>query len=213
MVLKRKLDRLPSLAVRIGTCEIAEALCGEETPRVFVGGTAYNFLNVYRPVSLLPDERCIPLSESPVHSLEFKTETEACAAFAILSSRLTFWLWHVLGDGFHLAGWFYKSIPFGRDSFTPDDFASLSRLGDLLWRKLQGYRFTSVNGGRQTIGFRPLACNEERDAIDMILVKAAGLKDEFATELRSFVQKNAIVDSTDERRNHIRKHFSENITR
>ena len=213
MALKRKLDRFPSLTLRIGTCAVAEALNGEETPKVFVGGTAYNFLNVYRPVCLLPDERGIPLSESPVHSLEFKTESEACAAFAILSSRLTFWLWHVLGDGFHVAGWLYKSIPFGRDSFTKDEFNSLSRLGDGLWRKLQEHRYTSVNGGRQTVGFRPLACNEDRDAIDIILAKAAGLKEEFVSELRSFVQKNAVVDSTDERRNHMRKHFAETITR
>ena len=213
LILKRKVDRLPSLAVRIGTCGVAEALGGEESPKVFVGGTAYNFLNVYRPVSLLPDEHCFPLSESPVHSLEFKTEAEARAAFAILSSRLTFWLWHVLGDGFHVAGWLYKSIPFGRDSFAKDDFDSLSRLGDLLWQKLQGHRFTSVNGGRQTVGFRPLACNEERDAIDMILARVAGLKEEFVTELRSFVEKNAVVDSTDERRKHMRKHFAETITR
>jgi hypothetical protein len=213
LVLKRKVDRLPSLAVRIGTCGVAEALSGEESPKVFIGGTAYNFLNVYRPVSLLPDEHCVPLSESPIHSLEFKTEAEARAAFAILSSRLTFWLWHVLGDGFHVAGWLYKSIPFGRDSFTKDDFDSLSRLGDLLWLKLQDHRFTSVNGGRQTVGFRPLACNEERDAIDLILTRVAGLKEEFVTELRSFVEKNAVVDSTDERRKHMRKHFAENITR
>jgi hypothetical protein len=119
----------------------------------------------------------------------------------------------VLGDGFHVAGWLYKSIPFGRDSFAKDEFDSLSLLGDGLWRKLQDHRFTSVNGGRQTVGFRPLACNDERDAIDTILAKAAGLKEEFVTELRSFVQKNAVVDSTDERRNHMRKHFAETITR
>ena len=213
MTLKRRHDRLPSLALRIGTCEIAEALNGEKSPKVFVGGTAYNFLNVYRPVCLLPDEHGIPLSESPVHSLEFKTEAEARAAFAILSSRLTFWLWHVLGDGFHVAGWLYKSIPFGGDSFAKDEFDSLSRLGDVLWGKLQGHRFTSVNGGRQTVGFRPLACNEERDAIDTILANAASLKEEFVTELRSFVQKNAVVDSTDKRRNHMRKYFAETITR
>jgi len=213
MALKRKFDRFPSLALRIGTCEVAEALSGEESPKIFVGGTAYNFLNIYRPVCLLPDEYGIPLSESPVHCLEFNTEAEARAAFAILSSRLTFWLWHVLGDGFHVAAWLYKSIPFGKMSFAKDEFDSLSLLGDALWRKLQNHRFTSLNGGRQTVGFRPLACNEERDAIDMILAKAAGLNETFTTELRSFVQNNAVVDSTDERRKHMRKHFAEHLTR
>jgi hypothetical protein len=213
MALKRRVDQFPSLTLRIGTCAPAEALSAEKSPKCFVGGTAYNFLNVYRPARLLPDERDIPLSENPVHRLEFKSEADARAGFAILSSRLTFWLWHVLGDGFHVGSWLLKTLPFGRDSFAKDELASLSNLGEALWGKLQDHRFTSVNGGRQTVAFRPLACNDERDAIDTILVKAAGLKEVFVTELRSFVRENAVVDSTDERRDHVGKHFTESMKR
>lgn len=208
MTLRWRLDRLPSLTLRIGTCEPAEALTGANAPKVFVGGTAYNFLNVYRPTALLQGEYDFPLSESSVHCLEFKNEAEASVAFAILSSRLVFWLWHVLGDGFHVASWLFKVIPFGRDSFTRDEFNSLLHLGNTLWLKLQNYRFISLNGGRQTIGFRPLACHEERDDMDTILSKVAGFNDRFATELRRFVQENAVVDLTDERRSHIKLHFT-----
>ena len=152
------------------------------------------------------------LSESRVHCLEFKSEAEARTAFAILSSRLSFWLWHVLGDGFHVAGWLFNEIPFGRGSFAVGDFESLATLGDALWQKLQGHRFTSLNAGRLTVGFRPLACHRERDEIDAILARSAGLADEFLAELRAFVQRNAVVDSADERRNHVSKHFTETKT-
>lgn len=212
MALRRRFERLPSLAVRTGTCDPADALAGESAPKVFVGGTAYNFLNVYRPATLLPDERGMTLSESPVHCLEFKTELDARATFAILSSRLSFWLWQVHGDGFHVAGWLFNEIPFGRSSFTTVDFESLAMLGDTLWQKLQGHRFTSLNAGRLTVGFRPLACHQERDEIDAILTRSAGLPDEFVAELRAFVQRNAVVDSTDERRSHVSKHFTETKT-
>ena len=153
----------------------------------------------------------MPLSESPVHCLEFRTESEARVAFAILSSRLSFWLWHVLGDGFHVAGWLFNEIPFSRNSFAATDIDSLSSLGDTLWLKLQNHRFTSLNAGRLTVGFRPLSCHQERDEIDVILARAANLKGEFVTELRSFVQRNAVVDSTDTRRRHIDKHFTESM--
>jgi predicted RNA methylase len=209
MALRRRFERLPSLALRIGTCKPVDALAGKYDAKVFVGGTAYNFLNVYRPTSLLAEERGMTLSESSVHCLEFKAESEACVAFAVLSSRLTFWLWHVLGDGFHVAGWLFDEVPFGRESFTDAQFAALSSLGNALWLKLQTHRFTSLNSGRLTIGFRPLACQKERDDIDVILAKVAGLSDEFVAELRSFVQKNAVVDSTDTRRSHVSKHFTE----
>ncbi len=209
MTLKRRFERLPSLAARIGTCDAADALNGESAPKVFAGGTAYNFLNVYRPTTLLPDERELTLSESSVHCLEFKAELDARAAFAILSSRLSFWLWHVLGDGFHVAGWLFDEIPFGRRSFTSGDFERLAVLGDTLWQKLQGHRFTSLNAGRLTVGFRPLACHQERDQIDAILARAAGLTAGFLAELRAFVQRNAVVDSADERRSHVTKQFAE----
>ena len=209
IALRRRFERLPSLATRVGTCESVAALAGESAAKVFVRGTAYNFLNVYLPANLLPEERDMTLSESPVHCLEFRTESEARVAFAILSSRLSFWLWHVLGDGFHVAGWLFKEIPFGRNTFTPDDLASLSSLGDALWLKLQNHRFTSLNAGRLTVGFRPLSCHQERDEIDAILSRAAGLRGEFIAELRSFVKRNAVVDSSDARRSHVDKHFAE----
>jgi len=212
MALRGRFERFPSLALRVGTCDPADALTGEPASKVFVGGTAYNFLNVFRPASLLPEEREMTLSESPVHCLEFKNEAEARAAFAILSSRLSFWLWHVLGDGFHVAGWLFNEIPFGRSSFAARDFESLATLGDALWQKLQGHRFTSLNAGRLTVGFRPLACNQERDEIDAILARSAGLADGFLAELRAFVQRNAVVDSADERRSHVSKHFTETKT-
>ncbi|MBI5237726.1 MAG: N-6 DNA methylase [Deltaproteobacteria bacterium] len=211
MALRRMHHRFPTLPLQIGTCTPAEAMTGDDTPKIFVGGTAYNFLNVYRPTKLQPGESKYPLSESSVHCLEFKTESDAKAAFAILSSRLVFWLWHVLGDGFHVASWIFKTIPFSKDSFSKAALDSLSCFGDILWGKIQRYRFISVNGGRQTIGFRPLACHEERDGIDAILATAAGLDKRFTIELRRFVQENAVVDSTDKRRNHVTRHFTEGL--
>lgn len=209
VAMRRTHHRFLSLVLQSGKCPPIEAVTGNYAPKVFVGGTAYNFLNVYRPAKLRPDERGCFLSESPVHYLYFKTEADACAAFAILSSRLVFWLWHVLGDGFHVTSGLFKTIPFGKKSFSQEEFDSLSRLGDLLWEKLENHRFISMNRGRLTIGFRPLACHEERDGIDALLVKAAGLDEQVAVELRQFVHQNTVVDLTDKRRNHVSINFNE----
>ena len=209
MALRRTHHRFPTFALQLGTCAPVEVVTGEDTPKVFVGGTAYNFLNVYRTMKIQPDESKYILSESPVHCLHFNTEADAKAAFAILSSRLIFWLWHVLGDGFHVTSRLFKVIPFSKESFSQEEFDSLSRFGNVLWEKLQSHRFISINRGRLTIGFRPLACREERNGIDAILVKAAGLNKQVAVELRQFVHENAVVDSTDNRRNHVKLHFNE----
>ena len=209
LALRGRSDCLPSLAVKMGTCTLAHVLSGQASPKVFVGGTAYNFLNVYRSAILFPKEKSLNLSKSPVHCLEFLNEHDARAAFAILSSRISFWLWHVLGDGFHVGGWLFREIPFNRDSFSKKDFNTLAILGDSLWHKLYAHRYTSMNAGRLTVGFRPLACNHVRDRIDSILAREAGLADDFLVEIKAFVLRNAVVDATDERRNHVTRHFKE----
>jgi len=208
LVLRRRVDRFTSLAAQIGTCPFSEVLTASSQPRVFVGGTAYNFLNVYRPLGLPLGEPIPQFTENPVHCIAFKTEESAHAAFAILSSRLVYWLWHILGDGFHVTTSFVESVPFGRSSFSTGQLEHLTELGVLLWRSLQGHCFVSLNRGKQTIGFRPLACTAERDAIDQVLVAASGLSGEFSAELRRFVQKNAVVDPADQRRNQVSRHFA-----
>lgn len=207
MVLRRREERFVSCCLSIGMCDPTEPFVQVNTPRVFVGGTAYNFLNVYRPIELSKEEREFPLSHSAVHCLEFKSEFEAQAAFAILSSRLVFWLWHVLGDGFHVAASLFREIPFGKNSFSTGELARLAAFGDQLWDKLQAHRFVSLNAGKQTIGFRPLSCHGERDHIDALLADVAGLDVDFTSELRQFVHKNTVVDDSDDRRNHVKRYF------
>lgn len=207
-VLRRAAVRLPAWCARVGTCPPEEAIGEQSAHRVFVGGTAYNFLNVYRCAELADDERTFPMSESAVQCLEFRSQQDAEAVFAILSSRIVFWLWHVLGDGFHVPGWLWDEVPFSRGMFDAANLAALAAHGRELWQRLREHRFTSLNGGRLTIGYRPLHCHEERDAIDALLVKSAGLPVEFLAELRSFVHGNAVVDASDERRQHLHQSIS-----
>ena len=205
-MLAARTDNLRTLCSRCRTCRPYEATLPAEMPRVFVASTAYNFLNVFRSLTVEPD-RGYPLSENTVHSLEFAHEETADLAFAVLSSRLTFWLWHVQGDGFHVAAWFIHNLPFGRSSFTAEQARALHKAAWALWTALQSHRIVSVNRGKQTIAYRPLACDDERDAIDDILLDAACLPKTFKPTLRDFVKKIVLVDGADKRRDHLKSLF------
>ncbi len=65
-LLRKSPARLPSWCTRVATCDPSEACSNPTLPRVFVGGTAYNFLNVYRAFSI-DDKSPYPLSESSIH--------------------------------------------------------------------------------------------------------------------------------------------------
>jgi hypothetical protein len=76
-----------------------------------------------------------------------------------------------------------------------------------LWAALQSHRIVSVNKGKQTVAYRPLACERERDAIDEILIDTAKLPKRFSQALRSFVKDAVVVDDTDARRTHLKSLF------
>ena len=137
----------------VGACPPAEAAARSEPRRVFVSATAYNFLNVFPTHGALP--AIARWSASPLHMLTFRDRREAGAAYAVLASRLTFWLWRVRADGFHVTRGFLHELPFATSRVTPEDLDRLAKLGRRLRGETRPRRFVSVNGGRSTVGYRP----------------------------------------------------------
>lgn len=206
-VLAHRKERFGDTWLSASSCAPEESFDRNGAPRVFVASTAYNFLNVFRPHQQRV-EAPARLTKNPLLAMEFEGEPAAWRALAILSSRLVFWLWHVQGDGFHVQRGFIERLPFAESMFDGRQLAELAECGVRLWKMLQNHRIVSLNSGRETIAYRPLACECERDAIDALLLRAAGLDKAFAIELRDFVRATVTVDQTDGRRTHLLKHFT-----
>lgn len=197
--LKSKLVLGDPLWSGITTASLEDAASGQKANLFYIGGTAYNFLNVFRqPPEAARSTKS--LSESGLHSVQCPSEQLSHAAFALFSSRLAFWLWHVEGDGFHVPRMFLERVPFGASSFSDGQLRDLAALGQRLWNDLQEHQVVSVNKGKTSFAFRPLACEAVRDEIDEILVTSAGLPRSFTETLRSFVRQTVVVDETDLRR-------------
>ena len=197
--LAHRTAHLREMCVSVNSCLPEEAACKYRDNRVFVSGTAYNFLNVFRPHRSLPPCRA-PWSTSKVLALHFATEGEAARAFAILGSRVAYWLWHVTEDGFHVTRAFVLGLPFSDRLFSETQRDILARLGTRLWDDVQAEQIVSVNGGRQTIAYRPYASESLRDEIDALLLGAFGAAPSFIGSLRTFTRDVVIVDENDETR-------------
>lgn len=204
--LSRRKARLSHLVVAAHPSPQSDACTPSEEPRVFVGSTAYTFINVFRAIpDTLRDQ--LNWSRNPVLCLRFRDDRDAQIAFAVLASRLAFWLWHASGDGFHVHKSFILSLPFDKTSFSASQQRELCKRGEELWNGLGHHYVLSCNKGRHTVAFRSLVCQRERDAIDRILVIAAGLPETFLEVLRCFERKTVIVDERDERRHHLARLF------
>lgn len=162
---------------------------------VFVAGTAYNFLNVFRNY---PDNLSWrgTLSASGIHRLPCSNRDEADLVTAILSSRAAFWLWHTECDGFHVPAWFLTELPFLNVRFSDATSRQLADLGRRVWAGLQTDILSSTNRDRLTFAFRPTAVGELRGEIDKLILNAVGVDDSFAAMLSGFEQKVVSIDGT-----------------
>ncbi|MGE5562927.1 MAG: N-6 DNA methylase [Bacillota bacterium] len=152
----------------------AKDIVGSKLSRdVFVAGTAYNFLNVFRNY---PDHLSWrgTLSASGIHRLPCASDQQADAVTAILCSRLAFWLWHVECDGFHVPAWFLSELPLLNLALDPLTEAQLADLGREAWAGLQQDVHCAVNRGRLTFAFRPSRIGDLRAEIDRVLLNFIG---------------------------------------
>lgn len=197
-LLRERTDALSALWLRANRVSTG---VGEDSGEcVLVAGTAYNWLSVYRSMNALRRGVESP-SASPVLRLEFADERRASLAYAILNSRLTYWLWRVEADAFHVPSGFVKSVPFDQDSFTSEAREELASLGDCLWEEVLRRPVISKNGGSETVSYCPHGSDALLDAIDRHLIEAAKLPRDFGAELSRFVVETVVVDPTDATRN------------
>lgn len=155
---------------RAEACQIVGASLSSD---VFVGGTAYNFLNVFRNYpSRIPVGSV--LSTSGIHRLRCEDQDEADLITAILVSRVTFWLWHVECDGFHVPAWFLTELPLLNMRISSSDRLELQRLGRDAWRGLQEDQICSSNKEKSTLAFRPTMIGDIKSNIDQIILRTVG---------------------------------------
>ena len=171
----------------------------EQSDVLALAPTAYNFLGVLRdPFRAVTDGHD---SQNGFSILQFDSELHASAAYALLSSRLAFWLWHVTGDGFHVTQTLHRRLPVPQGD--EGRIERLADLGDRLWKAALESPVISSNRGRTTVAYPTWPYTELIDRIDDELGGFVGLA--YGARLAAWHEQLVVVDLTSERRNLIRR--------
>ncbi len=177
--------RLDQVVHSIGRYNLAETPSADERT-VFVGPTAYNFLNVF----VKPERGLLHgvqgLSEHPLHAVRCSSRRDAFAVFAILSSHLAYWWWHTHGDGFHVSRRFLAELPFGLEAFAAPVKDVLEERGAELWSAIKKHPIISLNRGRTSLAYTPNGHDDIRRKIEQVLAALVGLEEAFVDELQQF---------------------------
>jgi hypothetical protein len=205
--LSMRWGRLEQVVHSIGRFNLAETPSADDRT-VFVGPTAYNFLNVFvRPErGLLHGGQA--LSEHPLHAVRCSSRRDAFAVFAILSSHLAYWWWHTHGDGFHVSRRFLAELPFGLEAFTAPVKDVLAESGAELWSAIKANPIISLNRGRTSLAYTPNGHDDMRRKIDQALADLVELEGAFVDELQQFtartvaatLRKHAITETEEKGR-------------
>lgn len=178
---------------------VTQAVGDDGSDALALAPTAYNFLSVMRdPLRAVVDGHD---SQNGFSMLQFASGRQASAAYALLNSRLAFWLWHVTGDGFHVTGTLPRRLPV---PWTDEDCTErLARLGDQLWRAALQSPVVSNNRGRTTVAYPAWPFKEIVDEIDALLGDFLDVP--HADRLAAWHEKLVLVDLNSERRKLIRR--------
>lgn len=184
-ILSARWSRLEQAVHGIERFNLAD-ITGADNRTVFVGPTAYNFINVF-----VRSERgviCVGgvLSEHPLYAIRCSSRMDALAVFAILSSHLAYWWWHTHGDGFHLSRRFLAELPLGLEAFAEPVRDVLFEQGAALWSLMEPKPIISLNRGRTSLAYTPNGHDDIRRKIDQTLADLAGLERAFVDELQQF---------------------------
>jgi hypothetical protein len=177
-----KLEEAVEGIERIRLADVPDA----DSRTVFVGPTAYNFLNVF----LKPDssflQRGRDLSEHQLHAIRCRSHEDKFAVLGLLASHLAYWWWHTLGDGFHVSRRFLSEFPFGPEALLPPARAKLVASGSALWSAISSTPIISNNRGRMSLAYSPNGFDQIRRQADETLVNLASLERAFLDELQQF---------------------------
>jgi hypothetical protein len=189
--LRSRVATLETSILQIGRC--TSSITETEPSELLVAGTAYNWISA----ALGAPARVSGIdvtSRSPLHRLRFGNQADAELAYALLSSRLVYWLWRVEGDGFHVPRWFLAQLPISLDSFANDDAVRLSSLGRDLWDAVSIEPVVSRNGGSTSVSFDPSADGDTLGVIDATLCRALALPAGFDGWLAEYMEDVKVVE-------------------
>lgn len=154
---------------------------------VFVAATAYNWLSVYR-TGLSITHGIEKPTASPFTALEASSSEGADVLFALLCSRITYWLWRVETDVFHVPTGWVRALPSSPAAMDERRKGDLAALGRALWSTMRDHPIESLNGGTTTVTYCPHASPDLLDQIDAEVIAQFDLSKSFASEVVSFIR-------------------------
>jgi len=153
---------------------------------VVIKGTAYNWICSYDHIPPAFGKDAVPYVSKDLKFIFERTEADQYCLLAMLNSRVAFWLWTVIGDGFHVTSRLISIIQRCRGCINGTNYAELTYLGREFSEALRHYPTTSVNRGKTIISYNHMPLLETVRKIDTTFAQALRLNPVFIDYLEKW---------------------------
>jgi N-6 DNA Methylase len=151
--------------------------------------TAYNWLTF----EICTGDDPQTVERSKYHYWYVHEDASVFATFAILQSRMVYWLWRIWGDGFHLNDEFIRDIPISEMNMSHPSRHKLEECGRALWKQMLESPIISLNSGVSSVSYCPYLCDNLLDEIDNIISIEMGLPCSVSVFLKGIVQETIVA--------------------
>lgn len=161
-------------------------VCGDSDYPLIVNGTAYNWLCVYNHLPPSTDENGKPYISGTTKIYHLPNSECRDFCIAVLSNRIAYWYWIVVGDGFHFNSSFLSDFKVGKDTFKESQYAELCRLGKMYSEQIKRYPTISYNARKKIVNYSHWEAMEVVRSIEKIIVDALNLSDDFVSHMEQW---------------------------
>ncbi len=148
-----------------------------------LSGTAYNWVCAYDhfPPSRDKNGNLYISSTCTAHVFERKDERDF--SIALLSNRIAYWYWTVIGDGFHLNASFLSDYRIGKADFSEDQYRELCNLGREYSERVKMNPTISYNAGKTIVNYSHWEVMDDVERIEKVIINALNLPESFCTNI------------------------------
>ena len=150
---------------------------------IAVKGTAYNWICAYDHLPPAFNADGTPYVSKDLKLFSTNNEEERYFVLAYLNSRIAFWLWTIVGDGFHVTNRLMSIIRFSKDTFV---YNKLVLLGKAFSKLLIQYPTISINSGKTITSYDHNKLMDIVEQIDIAIIEALSIDQSFIIHLRQW---------------------------
>ena len=151
--------------------------------KVIIKGTAYNWICAYDHIPHSYEADGTEFVSKELKSFCVSTQDEQYFAIAVLNSKIAFWLWTVIGDGFHITNNLFSTLRICKDMFSEADYRRIIQLGQDISSRLVEYKNVTINSGKTITNYNHLPLLDLISEIDNILCNTINAPEKFSNYL------------------------------